>query len=87
MLSNGEALSKDILGNGLIMSEVKSIVSKVTPLVPYLGISSLRLTSAHHVFSHLSKTVNDAGAKGPYKPEDADHQLPSRRTKPTVCHK
>ena len=39
--------------------------------LPYLGILFDRFTTSKHVYSHLSKTVSDAGCKRPSKPEKA----------------
>ena len=69
------AISKfaNLLG-GLDAIDVESIVRQVTSYLlyhAYIGILSGGITTSKHVFSHLSKTVNDAGAKGLFKPEDA----------------
>ena len=43
----------------------------MTPYLPWLVILCGGITTSKHVFSHMSNTVNDAGIKGPLKPEAA----------------
>ena len=41
--------------------------SRVTPLLPLLGVITGGLTTSKHVFNHLYGKVDDAAARGPFR--------------------
>ena len=66
-------------------SEVEAIFKQVTPYIPALGILSGVITTSKYVYIHISKTVNDAGAEGPFKPEDVGAHTSSNEQEARVA--
>lgn len=54
----------------LLKKDIEAIVRVVKPYRPCLGIPSKGIATLKHVFNHLDKTVNDAGAKSISKIEE-----------------
>ena len=61
-IENSEELEKQLQSDKLLRKDVKSVVKKLTPFLPYLGILSGGVTVGKHVVKH--KTKYDCKAKG-----------------------
>ena len=64
-IENSTEFEKELQKDRMLKSDIESIVKRLTPYLPFLGILSGGITTSKHVFSHLGKKVNDAGAKDP----------------------
>ena len=54
-IESGEELEKELIKNKLLKRDVKSVVEKLSPFLPYLGILSGGVTVGKHVFKKQSK--------------------------------
>ena len=50
MVNSGEALKTELNQDKLFRSDVKSVVGKLSPYIPYLGIVSGGVTTVKHVY-------------------------------------
>ena len=55
-------MEKELQNNKLLRKDVKSVVERLTPVLPYLGILSGGVIVGKHVVKH--KTKNDFKAEG-----------------------
>ena len=50
MVDSGEELKTELDQDKLFRSDVKSVVGKLSPYIPYLGIVSCGVTTVKHVY-------------------------------------
>ena len=60
-IESSEALNNELQKDRLLKSDIGTIVRQLTPYIPALGILSGGITTSKHVYSHISKTSNEAG--------------------------
>ena len=58
-IENIKELEKELQNDKLLRKDVKSVVEKVSPYLPYLGLLSGGVTVGKHVIKKQSKTDND----------------------------
>ena len=54
-IESSEELEKELTNDKLLKRDVKSVVEKISPYLPYLGILSGRVTVGKHVIKKRSK--------------------------------
>ena len=54
-IESPDVLSKELQKDELLKRDVYSLVEKITPFIPFLGILSGGITTAKHVYDHKSK--------------------------------
>ena len=54
-IESSEELEKELVNDKLLKKDVKSLVEKLTPFLPYLGILSGGVTVGKHVVKHKTK--------------------------------
>ena len=54
-IESPDVLSKELQRDELLKRDVYSLVEKITPFIPFLGILSGGITTAKHVYDHKSK--------------------------------
>lgn len=55
MVDNGEELKMELHEDKLFRSDVKNVVGKLSPYIPYLGIVSGGVTTVKHVYRRTPK--------------------------------
>ena len=60
-IESSEELGKELRADKLLRRDVKSIVERFTPFLPFLGIISGGVTVGKHVIKHKSFDKNDNG--------------------------
>jgi hypothetical protein len=74
MVDSGEALKAELNQDKLFRSDVKSVVGKLSPYIPYLGIVSGGVTTVKHVYGKLPNRNQRATQMTKHKnfPESAE---------------
>ena len=55
-IEDSEVLTNDLKKDELLKRDVYSLVEKLTPFLPFIGILSGGVTTAKHIYDHKSKT-------------------------------
>jgi hypothetical protein len=63
MVDSGEELKTELHQDKLFRSDVKSVVGKLSPYIPYLGIVSGGVTTVKHVYRRTPKEPKDPEAE------------------------
>ena len=61
-IESSEELSNELKKDELLKRDVYSLVEKISPYIPLLGIPSGEITTAKHIYGHKSKTQNPSDA-------------------------
>ena len=69
-IESADELSKELKNDKLLKRDVFSLVGKISPHIPLLGILSGGITTAKHIYGHKSKTQNPSDANDSDKPEN-----------------
>ena len=57
-IESSEELSKELKKDELLKRDVHSLVERISPYIPFLGILSGGITTTKHIYGHKSKTQN-----------------------------
>jgi hypothetical protein len=70
MVDSGNELREELNQDKLFKSDVKSVVAKLSPYIPYLGIVSGGVTTVKHVYRKTPEQ-STSGEKGPETDDQA----------------
>ena len=59
-IESSEELSKELKKDELLKRDVFSLVEKITPYIPLLGILSGGITTGKHIYGHKTQNTSDA---------------------------
>ena len=62
-IESGDELGKELIADKLLRRDVKSIVERFTPFLPFLGIISGGVAVGQQMIKHKSSGNNDNGAE------------------------
>ena len=58
-IESSDVLSEELKKDDLLKNDVRNVVKKITPYIPFLGFLSGGITTVKHVYEHKSKPKSE----------------------------